>query len=358
MNRKVKAIHTCLLIYGGTGKGRGKEMLAQPKAGLHWQGCRQGETQNGKYNSETVCYIQQFHLCGFVSSFNAKKVVTLSWKFKLSCTLGYLSIWRTFWFSITELFCYKKEQVGCFRNLNVSVWRCQWLPVHSFLPTSRMFPILGRFPDKAAVTDPASWFPTASQNCWSSEKCSQTSLLLGSAINSWRWAHTAQAASFVSGGNPVQFSSRDSWTPTFTRTNLLDRTNLPHLSSLHAPGGKNYTSSWLQLDRYRRYFLLILWSHLHSFSLSEKAEVALQKQICRRAPWHRRHRKNLKNSCKVIKECGFIGAPGQKDVELSRDPNFLKHWGCSECCFECSPWINKTRVFWKRTEATELYFVK
>lgn len=31
MNRKVKAIHTCLLIYGGTGKGRGKEMLEQPK---------------------------------------------------------------------------------------------------------------------------------------------------------------------------------------------------------------------------------------------------------------------------------------------------------------------------------------
>lgn len=34
MNRKVKAIHTCLLIYGGTGKGRGKEMLAQPKPGM------------------------------------------------------------------------------------------------------------------------------------------------------------------------------------------------------------------------------------------------------------------------------------------------------------------------------------
>lgn len=182
MNRKVKAIHTCLLIYGGTGKGRGKEMLAQPKAGLHWQGCRQGETQNGKYNSETVCYIQQFHLCGFVSSFNAKKVVTLSWKFKLSCTLGYLSIWRTFCiqagFLSQNSFVIKKSKLDA-----LGTWMYQFgdasgsLCIHS-CPPQGCFPSWGGFQTKLQLLT----LPSASQNCWSFEKCSQTSLLLGSAI--------------------------------------------------------------------------------------------------------------------------------------------------------------------------------
>lgn len=82
------------------------------------------------------------------------------------------------------------------------------------------------------------------QNCWSFEKCSQTSLVFGSAKTSWRWTHTAQALSFMWGGNPGQFSS---WTPPSTTANPLDRTDLPHLSSLPAPGSKNNTSGWLQL---------------------------------------------------------------------------------------------------------------
>lgn len=95
-------------------------------------------------------------------------------------------------------------------------------------------------------------------------------------------------------------------------------------------------------------------------SLSEKAEVALQKQSCRREPQHRRHtKKEPKKSMQAYKGMWFHRGPRTKDqdAESSRDPNFLKHWGCSECCFECSPWINKTHIFWKRTEATELYFL-
>lgn len=58
---------------------------------------------------------------------------------------------------------------------------------------------------------------------------------------------TAQAVSFVRGGNPVQFSSRGSWTPTSPTPNSLgqDRTSLSELPP--CAGGKNYFSSWLQL---------------------------------------------------------------------------------------------------------------
>lgn len=66
MNRKVKAIHTCFLIYGGTGKGIGKEMLAQPKPGLHWQGCRQGKH---KMESTILKQIVTFNNFIFVALF-------------------------------------------------------------------------------------------------------------------------------------------------------------------------------------------------------------------------------------------------------------------------------------------------
>lgn len=96
--------------------------------------------------------------------------------------------------------------------------------------------------------------------------------------------HSAQAVSFVWGGNPVQFSSRSSWTPTSPTPNPLDRTELPHLSSLHALRAKttsqvSYSCLFLQF----RYFLLILCSHFHSFSVRESrscsSETKLQKSI-------------------------------------------------------------------------------
>lgn len=124
------------------------------------------------------------------------------------------------WFPTTELFCYEEEQVGCFRNINVSVWRCQCaFPVH-----------LKDVSHPGEVSRQSCSYPPCplivSQNCWSFEKCSQTSLLFGSAENNWGWTHTAQALSSVRGGNPEQL-----WAGNIhhTKSPGQDRTSRPEL---------------------------------------------------------------------------------------------------------------------------------
>lgn len=109
----------------------------------------------------------------------------------------------------------------------------------------------------------------------------------------------------------MQFSSRDSWTPTFTTPNPSDRTELPHLSSLHAPGAK--TTS-LQLPTPTVQILSSNSLIPFSFFLCQRK----QKLLFRNKAAEENHstegtqRKNLKNPCKLIKECGSIRVPGQK----------------------------------------------